>query len=54
MDRLTGVGEGMMESVLEGISPQAIEQMSVNLGRARENLRGATAKRAAGKAASAA
>lgn len=54
MDRLAALGGEMMETVLEGFDLATIERMSNELGRARDNLRNATAKKAAEKSAAAA
>ena len=54
MDRLATLGGEMMETVLEGFDLPTIERMTGELGRARDNLRNATAKKAAEKSAAAA
>jgi MarR family transcriptional regulator, transcriptional regulator for hemolysin len=41
LERLTKLGEGMMEAVLEGLDGKAIERMLSHLQTMRENLRGA-------------
>jgi MarR family transcriptional regulator for hemolysin len=41
LERLTKLGEGMMEAVLEGLDGKAIERMLSDLQTMRENLRGA-------------
>jgi len=51
MDRLADLGQDMMGTVLEGFDNETIEQMTVDLGRAKENLREAISRRAAAKAA---
>jgi MarR family transcriptional regulator for hemolysin len=54
MNRLADLGAEMMATVLEGFDTKTIEQMILDLGRAKENLRNATSKKAAVKAAAAA
>lgn len=51
MDRLAELGGDMMATVLEGFDLKTIERMIGELSRARSNLRSATSKRAADKAA---
>jgi MarR family transcriptional regulator, transcriptional regulator for hemolysin len=51
MDRLAELGQDMMGTVLEGFDNETIEQMTVDLGRAKENLREAISRRAAARAA---
>ena len=51
MDRLADLGQDMMGTVLEGLDNETIEQMTVDLGRAKENLREAISRRAAARAA---
>ena len=51
MDRLADLGQDKMGTVLEGFDNETIEQMTVDLGRAKENLREAISRRAAAKAA---
>jgi MarR family transcriptional regulator for hemolysin len=46
MDRLAELGGDMMATVLEGFDLATIERMIGELARARDNLRGATAKKA--------
>ena len=54
MDRLAELGGDMMETVLEGFNVATIERMTLELSLAKENLKGAIAKRAADKTAAAA
>ena len=54
MDRLAALGGDMMESVLDGFSLATIERMTLELSLAKENLKGAIARRAADKTAAAA
>jgi MarR family transcriptional regulator for hemolysin len=57
MDRLAQLGQDMMAGVLEGFDVAEIEQMTGELSRVRDNLRGATSRKndkAAVKAAAAA
>jgi len=54
MDRLAALGGDMMETVLDGFSLATIERMTLELSLAKENLKGAIAKRAADKTAAAA
>ena len=51
MDRLADLGQDMMGTVLEGFDNETIEQMTADLGRAKENLREAISRRAAARAA---
>lgn len=51
MDRLAELGQDMMGTVLEGFDNETIEQMTLDLGRAKENLREAISRRAAANAA---
>jgi len=51
MDRLAELGGHMMETVLEGFDLKTIERMIGELSRARTNLRNATSKKIAEKAA---
>ncbi|MFZ0846482.1 MAG: MarR family transcriptional regulator [Pseudolabrys sp.] len=41
LERLTKLGEGMMETVLEGLDGNAVERLLSDLQTMRENLRGA-------------
>ena len=54
MDRLADLGADMMDTVLEGFDLKAIERMTAELTRVKDNLRGATAKKAADRTAAAA
>jgi MarR family transcriptional regulator for hemolysin len=54
MDRLANLGAEMMETVLEGFDLKTVEQMTVDLGRTKDNLRNAISKKAAAKPAAAA
>jgi len=51
MDRLAELGGDMMATVLEGFDPKIVERMIGELSLVRSNLRNATSKRAADKAA---
>jgi MarR family transcriptional regulator for hemolysin len=54
MDRLAELGGDMMATVLDGFDLATIERMISELSRARTNLRNATSRKAAEKAAAAA
>ena len=54
MDRLAELGQDMMGTVLEGFDSDTIERMILELSLAKENLKGAIARRAAEKTAAAA
>ena len=45
LEHLGSVGEEIMTAVLDGLEPQAVEQMIGQLGIVRENLRGLTQQR---------
>jgi len=54
MDRLADLGADLMDTVLEGFDLKTVERMTAELARVKENLRGATSKKAAERTAAAA
>jgi MarR family transcriptional regulator for hemolysin len=44
LDRLSNLGAGMMETVLNGVSPTSIERMLKELSAVKDNLRSAIAR----------
>jgi MarR family transcriptional regulator for hemolysin len=50
LDRLNGLSTRMMARVLEGVSPSAIEEMTLQFANIRENLRKAMSERQNGNA----
>jgi MarR family transcriptional regulator for hemolysin len=54
MDRLTDLGQDVMATTLDGFDLATVERMILELSAAKENLKGAIAKRPAAKTAAAA